>query len=244
MKLVKDQFNSEIFKINMGNINLEETSASVEEIKNIEKKALADGYDHLTVHVMSPDKTTANNFFQEGFLLADTLVEFCFDKNKAHLPEMNHRVILRDCNEQDLPVMMDIAKRSFVVDRFHSDPHLPNELCDKYYEKWIENSYHGFASRTIVAVYNDEPIGFTTAKVYPDSDCGHLVLSAVSDKYRGLGIYTSMIYEGTRWLTEGNEGISKVLLGTQINTVAVQKAWIKLGYTVYDSSYVLQKYIG
>ena len=49
-----------------------------------------------------------------------------------------------------------------------------------------------------------------------------------------------MIYEGMKLF----EGKSKSLtLGTQINNYAVQKAWSRLGFKIYDSKYVLHKQI-
>ena len=72
----------------------------------------------------------------------------------------------------------------------------------------------------------------------------NLVLSAVSDKYRGIGVYTSMIHEGISWMLREHGDLMGVIVGTQLDTLAVQKAWIKLGFTVYGSSYVLQKYLG
>ena len=70
------------------------------------------------------------------------------------------------------------------------------------------------------------------------------MLSAVSDKYRGIGVYTSMIYEGISWMIREHGNLKGVIVGTQLDTIAVQKAWIKLGFTVYDSFYVLHRYLG
>ena len=100
---------------------------------------------------------------------------------------------------------------------------------------------YSFADKVIVSEYNNTVVGFTTGKADNTQPYGHLVLSAVSDKYRGLGIYTSMIYEGIKWLEK--EGFKGLIVGTQINNIAVQKAWIKLGFTVLDSEYVLHFYI-
>ena len=135
-----------------------------------------------------------------------------------------------------------IAKGSFEKDRFHSDRHLNRNLCDKYYEKWIENSYNGFAERVIVAEYCNDAVGFTTAKTYKNDIFGHLVLSAVSNNYRGLGFYTSMIHEGVSWIFQKHDDLIGIIVGTQLDNLAVQKAWINLGFTVYSSKYVLHKY--
>lgn len=245
MKIVKDNFNSEIFQMDMGNVLLEEGEVpGAEEIRRLEQQAKDAGFSHLTFKVPSTDKKTLNAVLSEGFALADTLIEYVFDMKKATLPPMQHKCTLHDCREEELEALKEIAGKSFVIDRFHSDEHLDNERCDLYYERWIDNSYHGFAEKVIVAEYNGEPVGFTTGKTYEDDEYGHLVLSAVSDKYRGIGVYTSMIHEGISWMQKEHGDLKGVIVGTQLDNLAVQKAWIKLGFTVFDSLYVLQKYIG
>lgn len=253
MKLSKDEFNTEMFQMKMGNLVLEDSSqggaaASAEavtaEIAACVEEAKKEGYRHLTVRVPGRDKERVNAFLRQQFYLADTLVEYVFDLQRAELPKIEHKCSLHDCRKEEVARLKEIAKNSFQVDRFHSDEHLDNELCDKYYETWMENSYHGFAEKVIVAEYAGEPVGFTTGKTYEGDDYGHLVLSAVSDKYRGIGVYTSMIYEGISWMIREHGNLKGVIVGTQLDTIAVQKAWIKLGFTVYDSFYVLHRYLG
>lgn len=233
----KDIFNSKIFEMQMGNISLD----SDESLFDVLKVAQREGYEHVSIKVPTGNKELVNQCFKEGFMLADTLVSFVFDFNKSVLANVQHKCIIREYKDSDLEGIMQIAKNSFKIDRFHSDPNLDNELCDKYYEQWIYNSCHGFADNVLVAEYNNEVVGFTTGKVYEEDNEVHLVLSAVSSKYRGLGIYTSMIYEGVKWAKQFKT--NRLIVGTQIDNVAVQKAWIKLGFTLKNSEYVLQKKI-
>lgn len=237
MIVKQDIFNSEIFKMKMGNITLEKDDIHLDDsfIDDCKKE----GYEHISVKVPTPNKKLLNEFLKEGFYLTDTLFEYVYYFDGRKMPEINHKTILRDYKESDLEGLMAIAKGSFDFDRYHSDENLDNELCDKYYETWIYNSCHGFADKIIVSEFNNEVVGFTTGKADHNEELGHLVLSAVSSKYRGLGIYTSMIYEGVKWLEK--EGFKGLVVGTQINNIAVQKAWIKLGFTVLDSEYVLHK---
>ena len=164
MKINKDEFNSKHFNVLMGNVCLDKIY-SEKEFKN-ELSGLEDfkEYQHLTLRIPSNDKITANSAFRFGFKLCDTLVEWLFLLKSNFLPEMNYKVDIRECSEEDLPSIKHIAKSSFVIDRFHSDPNLDNDLCDLYYEKWIENSYYGFAEKVFVAVYNNDVVGFITIK--------------------------------------------------------------------------------
>ncbi len=240
MYIEKDIFNSEIFQMNMGNIVLDqEKEYKKSDFENLFKY----DFQHLTVKIPAQQKQILNEVLKAGFMLMDTLTEYIFVVKRAQLPQIQHKCRLRNCRNEDLKRLKDIASSSFKRDRFHSDPYLNNELCDLYYKKWIENSYNGFAEKVIVAEYNGEPVGFTTGKTYLNEPYGHLVLSAVSEKYRGIGVYTSMIYEGIVWMLTEHPEIEGIVVGTQLDNLAVQKAWIRLGFTVYRSSYVLHIYL-
>lgn len=250
----QDIFNSEIFNIRMGNMEVdvsEEWKSSAPEVRSQAiaagiERAKQDGYRHLTCRIDTAYKQTANALIQNGFQIADVLVTYCFDFAKCTLTPVTHRCQLGDCRPEDIERLKEIAKHAFKIDRFHSDPTLPNDLCDRYYEKWVENSCHGFADKVLVAYHGGVPVGFSTGKYTEGDEYIHLVLSAVASEARGLGVYTSMEYGLMQWakeLAEKRPHIKGVLLGTQIDNIPVQKTWIKLGFTMYSSRYVFQKAI-
>ncbi|MCR2046975.1 GNAT family N-acetyltransferase [Acetatifactor muris] len=244
MNIIIDKFNSEIFNLKMGNVDYsKDKKLTFEVMDGIQKEAVNEKFQHLTIKIPSNDKESFNIALQSGFIFVDTLIEYYFDFNRAELPSIDHKCMLRDACQKDLEILKHIAKVSFSADRFHSDKNLDNSLCDKYYEHWIENSFYGFADKVIVAEYQGQPVGFTTGKVHQGNPVGRLVLSAVSDSCRGLGIYTSMIHEGVSWLLEKYGTLNGVMVGTQIETLAVQKAWVRLGFNVFDSFYTVQKYL-
>lgn len=243
MKIVKDDFNSQIFKMEMGNVFIDNEIKSFEQFV-AEEQEKKEHFNHLNLKVDTNNKLLLNFALASGYYLVDTLVEYLFVKNKSILPKLEHKCCLRDFKKNDLKEIKTIAKNSFKIDRFHSDTNLKYEDCDLYYEKWIENSCNGFAEKVIVATYNNDIVGFTTGKTNKDEEYGHLVLSAVSDKYRGLGVYTSMIHQGIEWILNEHPEKTGILVGTQLNNIAVQKAWIKLGLTIFRSTYVLHKYLG
>lgn len=247
LQIKKDDFNSLHFNLSMGNMNIDAINENIDDelIKDIIGIACMEaknkGFKHLTCKIDTNIKDIVYYLEKEEFYLMDTLVTYVFSYNKCHLNNVDHRCIIRDCRYDDLETLKEIAKKSFKIDRFHSDKLLDEYKCDEYYEKWVENSYNGFADNTIVAEIDGMPVGFTTCKLPNSEDkskTGQLVLSAVSECSRGKGVYTSMIYAGVKWL-EGKA--NDVRVGTQINNTAVQKSWIKLGFTVLESQYVFHK---
>lgn len=244
-KVQWDAFNSQTFKLNMGNleisfdskkgINFLEYKQLVDELI---ERAITEKYEHITVKIDTSNVLLTKPFIDNSFQMTDTLVTYKYVYDRKLIP-MEHKVLLGDCNDNDIERLAALAKKAFKYDRFHSDQSLDDALCDEYYKRWIINSYNGFADRVIVAYNNGMPVGFTTVKLPTgDSKIGRGVLSAVDESYRGLGIYTSMIHELVRWLDGKAE---EVTVGTQINNYAVQRAWTRLGFKISESKYIFQK---
>lgn len=247
-----DRFNSEHFGLQMGNMSVSLADADMEPAKALAgvsagvEDARREGFRHLTCRVSTADKLAANGVVRNNFRIADTLVTYCFWLGKSRLTPVTHRCTLGDCREEDIPRLKEIARTSFKIDRFHTDPALPNDLCDLYYEKWFENSCHGLADKVSVAYHDGKPVGFSTGKYTEGDEFIHMVLSAVDAEARGLGVYTSMEYDVVSWaqgVAKDRPHIKGILLGTQIDNVIVQKTWIRLGFTMYESQYVFQRTI-
>lgn len=248
IEVKKDLFNSEVFRIEMGNMTINNDGKISDSIRVDVQKAIIsarkEGYQHLTCKVSTSDKGIVKALEENGFYLVDTAITFCFQFGKNQLRSMEYKCRLGDCQKEDLQELMRIAKESYSLDRFHSDPKLPNDLCDEYYEKWIQNSVNGFADKTLVAYYDNKVVGFTTGKRRREEEYYDLVLSAVDINARGLNIYTSMIHYMTNYvvnLAEKDSTLKGILLETQVDNYPVLRAWIKLGYTPYSSLYVFQR---
>lgn len=244
IKILKDEWNSTHFGKKMGNVELNIKEAlSFEDIlfviNDAVLKAKKEGFEHLTFKISTDKKKIIRSLNELQFYLVDTLITFNFDFKKSKLASVKNNCVFHEMNYTDLDILKDISKKAFKIDRFHSDPSFDDELCNQYYEKWIENSYNGIADKIIVAYVNNSPVGYTTIKLPEDkTSVSTLVLSAVSLDYRNQGIYTSIIHECISWIDGKSD---YVRIGTQIDNIAVQKAWIKLGLTIYESQYVFQK---
>lgn len=245
MEIKIDSFNSEIFGMGMYNLVLDEGEVIDKwTLEQVELKVQEEGGRHISVKVSSTDKHNLNAVLAQEYKLVDTLVEYYFDKNKSKLPSFEYKFELRDAKKEDVDALKNIAREAFEKDRFHSDVCLDNSLCDQYYEKWIENSYFGFAEKVIVAEHNGEVAGFTTGKTYVDKNRGKLGrvdLSAVSRYHRGIGIYTNLIHKEASWYLKGRDDVQGIMIGTQLDNLAVQKTWVGFGFVMCGSKYVLHK---
>lgn len=236
--IVKDEFNSNIFKMKMGNLIIEKNY----DLNVIIDKAKKDKYEHLSIKIDTTDLKLCNLCLNAGFYIVDTLVSYRYDYRKNIIPEYKYfdGLIISDVEKRDIDAICSIAYNSFFNDRFHNDPFLSDDLCNTYYEQWIRNSCNGFADTVLVCKDRDNNIlGFGTGK-YQDVHDSALVLNAVTNFARGKGVYTAMIFEAMKRYRGKSQFLN---LGTQINNYAVQKAWGKLGFQLFDSKYVLHKKI-
>jgi hypothetical protein len=170
-----------------------------------------------------------------GFYTTDTSVTYVFDVEKQPIRDYEGPLKVRDWQDSDQDVLLDLARTAFWQDRFHADPHLDKGKSDELHLKWLRNSFSGqVADHVIVAEKDGIPVGFLTCKLYGDCDgilntkIGVLVLAAVSPTARGTGCYTAMIYEGFRWFKDGAKA-RWVLGGTQVHNFGVQRMWSKAG---------------
>lgn len=234
-KIKKDDFNSEIFSMKMGNLEILKNSINVIEVINFAKN---NGFEHLTFKASTDSKVIINNVLKSGFLLVDTLVIYKLELPRVRLNKLKKQVDIRLAKKSDIPFLKKIAYDSFKIDRFHSDPNLDNNKANDYYAKWIENSVNGYAKEIFIALLNNEIVGFSTLNVLKQENNikrGRVVLSAVSPKARGKNVYSSLIYETISYCIDD---LDEILIGTQLNNYPVQKTWTNLGAYIIDSKHV------
>lgn len=236
------------FGIRMGSMTIhqKENINSKSEIDGLIGKAMEIAYNEGIIHIsirLDPDKKRLIHACEDkGFRLMDTRIEFIFDYNSTVISEIKNQCVLREGKAEDEEKLVSIAIESFsnYIDRFHSDEKIDNAMADKLYELWVRNSYRGYADSIIVSEVHGEIVGFSTFKEFvgqtgKGEKIGEIVLSAVSKKARGKGIYTSMINEGVK---RGVGKMDYLLVKTQIDNMAVQKAWASLGFKPYRSEYI------
>jgi RimJ/RimL family protein N-acetyltransferase len=97
-------------------------------------------------------------------------------------------------NEQDLPVLMEIAGSAFHNERFHVDPRLDSRLGDQRYRNWIANSLTHPSQRLYAIRDGNCLVAFFVTELLPDGTC-YWHLNAVAPGVQGKG------YGLRAWLT-------------------------------------------
>ena len=238
-------WDSDFFSLPMGRIQYlidpnDDTEIKEKLLSDAKKKAKSLGIELLTIKVNSFDKTSVHALEKAGFHLMDTHLIYTVDqkeyRKQAKKPFKNK---LRAALLSDKKQVLEITRESFYnyFGRFHADPDIPDDLADALYECWVDVSFSNYADLITVAVDDkDIVIGYGTLNYCIEKDIkdyfgvtiGSNVLSSVSSRARGKGVYRDIIDFNSNRLFDKKVDFVQNL--TQIENRYVQRALISLGF--------------
>lgn len=143
---------------------------------------------------------------------------------------------------EDADAMAAIAARSFTVSRFFVDPHLDDELCEKFYDTWVRNSFNGQMADAAVVSRSDKGVdGFITVRGRP-GECGSLSLVAVRADRRGHGIARGLVDDAIDWMLQREVPCVEVV--TQAGNLAAVRLYEAAGFQTSESAFWLHRWFG
>jgi GNAT superfamily N-acetyltransferase len=197
----------------------------------------------LTTRSSVDDIAAAQELERNGFLIMDTLVSYLFDLSKKSIPEDKGKFAIRMHEPGDEESVKMVAMDSFkgYAGHYHADSRLDNSKCDEVYTSWAYSSVvsRDVADEVLIAVIEEEIVGFATLK-FNSPDEGEGVLFGVAPKAQGKGIYGSFIISALDWFH--SRGAKQVVVSTQVNNIAVQKVWTRVGFEPCYSHYTFHKW--
>jgi dTDP-4-amino-4,6-dideoxy-D-galactose acyltransferase len=134
---------------------------------------------------------------------------------------------------EDTAKLRKIARSAYRgITRFYADPSLPNERCDDLYDEWIRRSCAGYTDIVLVAERDSNPVGYVTV----NAKDGHakIVLIAVADDYRGMGVGQELVSSAVNWAhSKEAKTISVVTQGRNLNA---QRVFQRGGFRTANTS--------
>ncbi|WP_205454737.1 GNAT family N-acetyltransferase [Clostridium botulinum] len=248
-----NEFDTQHFGIIMANLNENHTiDISKFEIDDIEKifevvikQCKIKRINHIALKTATKDYKIIHAAEKKGFVLENVSMEYAFDYSVEKIRDITSLCKIRESTKDDLKTVLAISKDTFKnFSRFHYDENLSNQKADELYEKWIINSFKGYADKILVAENNGEVVGFCTLKnnfvnIQGEKACG-AILAGVSPNARGLGVYKAMINEAIK-LGSKLSNVRYIASSTQAQNVFVQRAWSELGLKIYCCKYIFHK---
>lgn len=195
----------------------------------------------ITTRVDSDNLHLVQKLEEDGYRLMDTLVYFIRDLSDTPPPAaLASNEVIRRATPSDAPVVSKIAAAAFkgYIGHYHSDPRLANADADDVYVDWAETSVARSSRQSPALVV--ERGGKIVAFLTTDLEKNEIVLMGVHPDSKGGGIYGRLIDSGLGLLRE--EGRTQVVVSTQINNIAPQRAWVRRGFKPQRSVYTLHKW--
>lgn len=206
--------------------------------------AQALGIQMLSIRVGTDHTQRVQQLEEDGFRLMDTLVYYDrrLTGDLLPLPAVPGEII-RLATPGDVTEVTTVSAHAFAdyFGHYHADPRLSNSAADAAYVEWAKNSVAGCdASRPAYVVVQDGCIvGFMTVQLQPDRS-SEIILNAVHPDVQGTGVYGRLL----AWVIHAlqSAGCETLRISTQINNIAVQRAWGRCGLRMSHSFYTLHKW--
>ena len=249
------QWDSAIFGIKMAQIPLF-VHAGERWVSRADVAALLDalldhcraaGIVHLNVRADADDFTLMQCLEGKGFYLVDTLVTYIFIPRRQELGHGKYLFKTRVYRPEDHDAVLHVASEAYkgFIGRYHADPHLPLESCDRLYQMWARQLLDGgIAERIIVAERKGKVVGFLGYRMKRDileSTGGKCVGGGLGGCLpEGFGAYTAILEEAMR---EGMHRYDMQDFETQLNNVNIVRIYQKLNFEYARAKYTLHTWL-
>ncbi|MCH9649401.1 MAG: GNAT family N-acetyltransferase [Deltaproteobacteria bacterium] len=132
--------------------------------------------------------------------------------------------------QEDLPGLQELSQNAFRDSRFYRDPQFPDALCDRLYERWIENLLTSPSAFVFVSGAPGQPQGYTACRLRDGIGEIDLLSVAPDAKTRGLG--RALLEAALRRFAES--GADRILSVTQGQNLKAQRVAMRAGIFPVD----------
>jgi GNAT superfamily N-acetyltransferase len=143
-------------------------------------------------------------------------------------PKAIEDVFIRTACSEDIPIVRNIARNSYVDSRFYFDERFPQEKWQAYYETWVTKSCQGGADLALVAEKEGEVVGYITGLIDKTSHEGIYELTGVKEAVRKSGIGQELFRSGLDWYVRS--GIESIWVATQGRNTPTQRMIQRNGF--------------
>lgn len=199
--------------------------------------------EYLTAKIKASDLITLHILQNFGFQITGILVKMAISKNAMIQKEFIDGGNIRTFKSGDLPILKQIASKSFFYDRFHCDSAISKKKSDQLHAMWVENDCRDRADKIFVAEKNNKQIGFITLSIShlrSNNFCeaiGNIGLVAVSRNARGENIGKNLVKKSIKWFSNR---VDAVTVGTQINNYPAMLLYQSLGFRISSAEISLR----
>ena len=200
---------------------------------------------HIVARVDASSLALSHALSANGFELIDGIQTFAIDLPTAGglAPPPGTRL----ANSADADAIADIARSSFIFDRFHSDISISSDAANRLHETWARNSVACEAADAVLLAGLVEIDAFVTVKIDRDAasplglSIASIPLVATRLEARGQGAARRATNAATAWCR--SQGVDIVEVGTQIANVPAARLYQSAGFRTTAISLTYRKWI-
>lgn len=185
------------------------------------------GWGAQVVHYLAESDDDAASRLAEGagFHLMD--IRVTLEWRVADLPAAPAAAV-RDYREDDLPVLLPIARTSYTQSRYYHDPRYPRERCGALYDTWLAQDCTNPTGLALVAEHDGQPAGFVTCSYDAKARRGRISLVGIAAEAYGQGIGRQLVQAAQRWFA--GQGAATAEVVTQGRNVVAQRLYQSSGF--------------
>jgi GNAT superfamily N-acetyltransferase len=199
--------------------------------------------DMLIARTLVTHHSSAQEMERSGFRLMDTLVYYARDLTKTPLPTDPNATRVRPIAPGEEETVAALSALAFAgyKGHYHADPLLDKAKCDEGYREWASLSCtdRKTANEVLAAFDGERMIAFATLRANSPEE-GEGVLFGVHPDAQGRGMYRALMIGGMEWCA--GRGHTRMIVSTQIDNLAVQKVWVRLGFEPSRAYYTFHKW--
>jgi hypothetical protein len=160
-------------------------------------------------------------------IYADSTVYWGISVRKEFSNEIPLNVRVQRVSDEFLPQIESMIRSSFANYRshWHYNPRTRDIRMEDAYFEWVSNKINQANSNCYLMFLDDQAVGFALTEV--TNHFGDVLLAGIATDFQALGLYKYLLtqIEHDMALAE----IEKMVISTQSQNIAVQKAWTRYG---------------
>jgi ribosomal protein S18 acetylase RimI-like enzyme len=225
VKRIELKFESEALGIPTARLELEATPIGAENLSDAVRREVATfeeaGLMLVTCRIPRADDAAAV-LEANGFRRIEELVQLRQALPSAHRMPRD----VRAATAEDRQCCIEIGRKSFSFDRFHTDPRITDESADELKARWVANAFDGRADKIFVADRGHGVEGFLLCMRRGATAVIDLI--AVAPSKQGMGFGKALANAGLAYYS--NLGADNMIVGTQAANLSSLAMYQALGF--------------
>ena len=168
-------------------LELRECGDSYREFQSFKSWVKDEGYGLISCRLPNKKLSESELLERNDFRFIETVLHPEFvNLQDTHIESCD--ILISNAANSDIPIIGDIAARSFGHERFHVDPYLNPENGNLRYRRWVESSAGSSVQILLKATLNGKVVGFFLVEYMGRQVYWHLTAIAPELKGKGLGV--------------------------------------------------------